>query len=494
MSYAPSPARLRRPGPALALLALGHLIISLDLTIVFVALPHIAADVGFTAHTQQWVVSVYAVLYGGFLLLGGRLSDLLGRRRMFVTGMVLYGAASVLGGLATAPGVLLAARGLQGLGGAVLFPAVLSLVNTAFPQGRERTRALTVWAMAGAGGLTAGSLAGGVLTQAFGWEAVFFVNVPMAALGAAAAFALLPADGRATRGGIDVPGALTGTAGVTLLIFAVAHGSEAGWTAGEVVAAAALAPLLLGAFLRTQARGRNPLMPLRVFRNRALSAATVVILLFGFTTQAVPYFLTIHFQGVLGFSALETGLAFLGPTLAITAGNALSEKLVHRFGNRASLTGGILLNAAGAALLAPGFRADGSFLTVLAGIVVVGLGMGVTYECMWIAAGTGVAEEEQGLASGVASTALQIGTATGIAVLVAVANRGVDGRVGQALREATADGMRDATFVLAVALLPAVLAALALPRGTERVVAGGTPEDGPGKQEAQAAPGAGRMP
>ncbi|WBB61171.1 MFS transporter [Streptomyces sp. WMMC500] len=476
MSYEPSPARLRRPGPGLALLALGHLVISLDLTIVFVALPHIAADVGFTAHTQQWVVSVYAVLYGGFLLLGGRLSDLLGRRRMFVTGMVLYGAASVLGGLATAPGVLLAARGLQGLGGAVLFPAVLTLVNTAFAEGRERNRALTVWAMAGAGGLTVGSLAGGVLTQAFGWEAVFFVNVPMAALGAVGAFALLPADGPAARGGIDVPGALTGTAGVTLLIFAIAHGSEAGWAAAEVVAAAALAPLLLGVFLRTQARGRHPLMPLGVFRNRALGAASVVIVLFGFTTQAVPYFLTLYFQSVLGFSALETGLAFLGPTLAITAGNALSEKLVHRFGNRASLIAGILLNTAGGLLLAPGFRADGSFLTVLAGIVVVGLGMGITFECMWIAAGTGVAGEEQGLASGVASTALQIGTATGIAVFVAIANRGVDGRVGQALREATADGMRTATFVLAVALLPAVLAALALPRGENRVVAGGAGE------------------
>ncbi|WP_326799972.1 hypothetical protein OG946_35135 [Streptomyces sp. NBC_01808] len=195
---------------------------------------------------------------------------------------------------------------------------------------------------------------------------------------------------------------------------------------------------------------------------------------------------------MLGFSALETGLAFLGPTLAITAGNFLSEKLVHRFGNRASLTGGTLLNAAGAALLARGFRADGSFLTVLAGIVVVGLGMGVTYECMWIAAGTGEAEEEQGLASGVASTALQIGTATGIAVLVAVANRGVDGRAGQALREATAAGMRDATFVLAVALLPAVLAALALPRGKARLVAAGAPESREQSEE-EAARGAGQV-
>ncbi|MER6583007.1 MFS transporter, partial [Nonomuraea sp. NPDC001023] len=256
MSITRSPDRIRRPGWSLALLALGHLIISLDFTIIYVALPDIASDVGFTAHTLQWVVTAYAVLYGGFLLFGGRLSDLAGRRRMFVLGMALYGVASVLGGLATAPAVLLAARAVQGLAGAVLFPAVLALVNTAFAEGRERNRALTVWAMAGAGGLTAGALAGGVLTQALGWQAVFYVNVPLTVVGAVAAFALLPPDGRATRGSVDVPGTLTGTAGVTLLIFAIAHGSEAGWARAEVVAAAVLAAVLVAVFLRLQARGR----------------------------------------------------------------------------------------------------------------------------------------------------------------------------------------------------------------------------------------------
>ncbi|MGW5155455.1 MFS transporter [Nonomuraea wenchangensis] len=458
-----SPARSRRPGWSLALLALGHLIISLDFTIIFVALPDIAADVGFTPHTLQWVVTMYAVLYGGFLLLGGRLSDLVGRRRMFVLGMTLYGVASLLGGLATAPAVLLAARALQGLAGAILFPAVLALVNTAFAEGRERNRALTVWAMAGAGGLTAGALAGGVLTQALGWPAVFYVNVPLAVAGALAAFALLPADGRATRGSVDVPGALTGTAGVTMLIFAVAHGSEAGWARTEVIAAAVLAVVLLAAFLRLQARGRTPLMPLRLFRNRALSGAIMVIFVFGLTMQAVPYFLTLYFQNVLGLSALETGLAFLGPTLSITVGNFLSERLNHRFGTRSTLVAGIVLNAVGAALLAPGMHEDGSVLTVLAGVVVIGLGMGITYEAMWIAAGTGVPADEQGLASGVASTALQVGTAAGLAVLVAVANRGIEGLSGEVLRAASAEGMRVAVYVLGVVMLTAVLAALRLP-------------------------------
>lgn len=471
MSTAQSPSRLRRPGWSLALLALGHLIISLDFTIIYVALPDIAADVGFTPHTLQWVVTAYAVLYGGFLLLGGRLSDLLGRRRMFVLGMALYGISSLLGGLATAPAVLLAARGLQGLAGAVLFPAVLTLVNTAFPAGPERNRALTIWAMAGAGGLTAGSLAGGVLTQTLGWQAVFYVNVPLAAAGAAAAFALLPADGRAARGSIDVPGALTGTAGVTLLIYTVAHGSEAGWTQTDVLAAAVLAVLLLGAFVRIQARGRRPLMPLRLFRNPALSGAVAVILIFGLTMNAVPYFLTLYYQDVLGFSALETGLAFLGPTLSITAGSFLSERMIQRRGTRFTLLTGIAVNAAGATALAPGLRVDGSVLTTLAGVVVVGLGMGITYTAMWNAAGAGVPAGEQGLASGVASTALQVGTAAGLALLVAVANHDIGGLSGAALRAASADGMRTAVHVLGAVTLLAAVAAVRLPRPGTRVAA-----------------------
>ncbi|MGA4987874.1 MFS transporter [Nonomuraea bangladeshensis] len=476
MSIDHSPARSRRPGWSLALLALGHLIISLDFTIIFVALPDIAAEVGFTPHTLQWVVTMYAVLYGGFLLVGGRLSDLVGRRRMFVLGMTLYGVASLLGGLATAPAVLLGARALQGLAGAILFPAVLALVNTAFAEGRERNRALTVWAMAGAGGLTAGALAGGVLTQALGWQAVFYVNVPLAVAGAAAAFALLPADGRATKGSVDVPGALTGTGGVTLLIFAVAHGSEAGWARTEVIAAAVLAVVLLAAFLLLQARGRAPLMPLRLFRNRALSGAIMVILIFGLTTQSVPYFLTLYFQDVLGLSALETGLAFLGPTLSITAGNFLSERLNHRFGTRSTLVAGIVLNAVGAALLAPGMHEDGSVLTVLAGVVVIGLGMGITYEAMWIAAGTGVPADEQGLASGVASTALQVGTAAGLAVLVAVANRDIAGLSGEVLRAASAEGMRVAVYVLGAVMLTAVLAAFRLPGQRAKAAAASDPD------------------
>lgn len=306
-----SPAR-GRLGWSLALLAFGSLITSLDFTVVYVALPEIARDVGFSAHSLQWVLSGYAIFYGGFLLLGGRLSDLLGRRRMFVVGMALFGGASLLGGLATSPGQLVAARILQGIGAAVLFPATLSLVSTTFAEGRERNRAMTVWAGAGAVGLSLGALLGGVLTETTGWEGVFFVNVPLVIVAALAAFALLPADGPRTRGSFDLPGALTGTGGATLLVLAIAQGPEEGWTSGLVLGAAAVAAALLAAFVAIESRSASPLLPLRLFSNRSLGAAVVVIFAFGMTLQAVPYFLTLHFQDVLGFSALEGGAASSG--------------------------------------------------------------------------------------------------------------------------------------------------------------------------------------
>ncbi|MGV9923437.1 MFS transporter, partial [Nocardia rhamnosiphila] len=220
---------MRRPATTLALLAFSSLITSLDFTIIYVALPDIARDVGFSEHSMQWVVSAYAIFFGGLLLLGGRAADLLGRRRMFVLGMVVFGVASLLGGLATTTIALIAARAIQGIGAALLFPATLSLVNIMFEEGRQRIRALAVWAMAGAGGLSLGALLGGVLTSAFGWQAVFLINVPLVVVGVVAAFPLLRADGPRDRGRFDVPGALTGTVGVTLLVFTVAQGPESGW-------------------------------------------------------------------------------------------------------------------------------------------------------------------------------------------------------------------------------------------------------------------------
>ncbi|MEU9836561.1 MFS transporter [Streptosporangium sp. NPDC048047] len=457
-----------RPVIPLVLLGLGSMTTALDFTIVYVALPQIARDVGFSPYALQWVVSAYAVPFGGFLLLGGRLSDLLGRRRMFVLGLLLYGVASLLGGLATAPALLVGARALQGLGGAVLMPATLSLVVTMFDEGPARNRAMTVWAVCGASGLSLGALLGGVLTGAFGWEAVFFVNLPLTAAGAAAAFAVLTPDGPRRAGGFDLPGALTGTAGVTALVFAIARGAEPGPLSPEVLASLAAAVVLLTAFFVIEARSRNPLMPPRLLANRHTSAAAGAILVYGLTLQCVPYFLTLHFQDVLGYDALRSGLAFLGPTLGITAGNLAAERLIPRVGTRGTLVLSVLVGAAGTAVLASSLSADGSYLGLLAGLAGFGLGSGLSFNTMFIVASTGVAPHEQGAVSGLSSTVLQAGGSAGLAVLVAVAGRDTAGLTGHALRAATADGLRSALFTAAALALIGVVAALAIPRTAAR--------------------------
>ncbi|RKS78713.1 EmrB/QacA subfamily drug resistance transporter [Actinomadura pelletieri DSM 43383] len=449
----------------LGLLAFSSLITSLDFTIVYVALPDIARDVGLSGHATQWVVSAYAIFFGGFLLLGGRSADLLGRRRMFVLGMLVFGAASLLGGLATSPAMLIAARAAQGVGGAVLFPATLSLVTTRFTEGPDRVRALAVWAMAGAGGLSLGALLGGVLTHAFGWEAVFLVNVPLVVAGTAGAFVLLDTDGPRERGrGFDVPGALTGTAGLTLLVFAIAQGPETGWTAPPVVASAVLAAALLTAFVVIEARTRNALMPLRMFRNPNLRAALLVILTFGISMQNLVYFLSLYLQGVLDYSALQGGLAFLSLSVVIGIANFVAERLILRIGARSTLVIALLLGSGGGAMLAAGMRTDGSYWTILAGLIVYGMGMGTIYPTMFGASGTGVADEDQGAAGGMANTALQIGTSIGLAVLVGVSTSGLGDLTGEALHTATANGLRDAVYIAAGLTLAGIFAALALPR------------------------------
>ncbi|MER7077704.1 drug resistance transporter, EmrB/QacA subfamily [Saccharopolyspora kobensis] len=451
--------------PALALLAFSSLITSLDFTIIYVALPDIARDVGFSAHTTQWVVSAYAIFFGGLLLLGGRSADLLGRRRMFVLGMVLFGAASLLGGFATTTTALIAARAIQGIGAAVLFPATLSLVNTMFQEGEQRIRALAVWAGAGAGGLSLGALLGGVLTSAFGWQAVFLVNVPLVIAGTAAAFLVLRADGPRDRGRFDVPGAVTGTAGTTLLVFTVAQGPETGWTSAPVLIGGVLAVVLLVAFLVIEARSAGPLMPLRLARE--LGPVLAVIFVFGGTMQNVVYFLTLFLQNVWRYSALVTGLVFLSLSVVIATANFTAERLMVRIGIRTTLISGLLLGAVGSALLAAGMVADGSYWTILAGILVYGAGMGTVFPTVFAAAGTGVAEREQGSAGGLANTALQVGTGVGLAVLVGIANAGSAGLDGEALRIATADGLRTTVVVSAALTLLGLLAAVALPRRAE---------------------------
>jgi EmrB/QacA subfamily drug resistance transporter len=454
------------PGALLALFGLSSLITALDFTIVYVALPDIARDLGFSPHALQWVVSAYAISFGGLLLLAGRLSDLVGRRRIFLAGMVLFAGGSVLGGLATGPGPLIGARIIQGLGAAALFPSTLALVNTTFAEGRERDRALGLWAAAGAAGLSLGALLGGVLTQEVGWPGVFFVNLPLTLLGGLGAIALLTGDPPRERGrGFDLPGALTGTAGAGLLIFATAQGSELGWTATAVLLAAPAAAALIAGFIAIEASTHRPLLPLRLFQNTNLSAALGIIVVFGMTLNAIPYVLTQYLQAVLGLSALQAGLGFLVPTATITTGNLLGERLVARLGVRAVLIGGLSVGAVGALLLTPAMTDDSTYLAAVPGLVAFGLGLGVVFPAMFIAASTDVPDRDSGIASGLASTALQIGTAAGLAVLVGIATSNLG---GDASRTAIADGLQTGLYVIAAGALVAIPAALALPNPRRR--------------------------
>ena len=447
----------------LALLAFAMLIVSLDQYIVVVALPGIGRDLGYSSQTLQSVISAYAVASAGFLLLGGRAADLLGPRRVFVSGLVLYATASLAGGLAPGPEVLLGARAVQGLGGALVFPSTLALVNTTFREGAERNRAVAVWGGAGAAGLVIGVLLGGVLTQALGWEAVFFVNVPLAAGAIALGFALIPPDPEPeVRRQFDLPGAFSATLGVSLLLFALVQGPGYGWGSPGILASAAAGVALLVAFAAIERRSRDPLVPPRLLANRNLATATAVGFLFWATFGSVLYFLTLYFQEVHGYDALETGVGFLLPTMFVVAGSALAGQVVTRCGLRTTMVAALAVGALGALALALAMSPDGTYAELIPGLVLLSIGDGVVFTTMFIAAGTGVADDEQGVASGIASTSTSVGAAVGLALLVLVANSGTDGLEDEALRVASSDGLSTAVFVVAAGIVATALVALNL--------------------------------
>lgn len=452
--------RRRHPGLTLALLAFAQLIIALDYNIVYVALPDIGRDLSFSAQTLQWVVSAYAVAFGGFLLLGGRAADLAGRRRMFVFALSLYGLSSLVGGLATTPGLLVAARAVQGLGGAFLFPATLSLVNTSFAEGPERNRALAVWSVAGGSGLAVGSLLGGVLTQAFGWSAVFFVNVPLAAAVAGLAFVLIEPDGARERGrAFDLPGALTATLGITLIVLSLVQGPDWGWTSAATLGTIAAGLAVLAVFTAIEYRGSSPLMPLTMFGNRNLTAAMAITLAFGGSFAAQFYVFTVYLHQILHFSALATGLAFLPFAVIITIGTQAGERLVTKVSIRTSLMTGLFGGAVGLVLCGLELAAGGSYAALLPGILISGFAQGMVWTSMWIAAATGVSAERQGVASGMASTTNQVGLTIGLAVMVAIANHGLSGLTGRALETQVVHGLRTAWFTAgAIAVAGGLLA------------------------------------
>ncbi|MFD8567754.1 MFS transporter [Streptomyces sp. NPDC059639] len=406
----------------LGLLALTQLIVALDYNIVYVALPDIGRELGFGPASVQWVVSAYSVGLGGLLLFGGRAVDRLGARRMFMTGLALYGIASLAGGLAPGAGVLIAARAVQGIGGALLTPATLALIYRGFAEGPARNKALGAWGMAGSAGLAAGSLLGGVLTNYLGWEWVFFVNVPLALSCALAAPRLLPADPPRTPGGFDVPGALLATAGSALLVFGLASGADAGWASLRAAGALTAGAVLLVALLAVEARTRDPLIPLRLARGRSLATTMIVIAVFQGTLGGGYYILTSYLQPVRGYSSLEAGLSFLPLTLVcMLAAVKLTPPLLGRFGIRATLAASTVGTGIGIAAMVLGTTADGGFWTLLPGSVVWGLFGGVAFVTLFASAGSGVAPHEQGVASGLATSTKELGGALGLAVFVALA-------------------------------------------------------------------------
>jgi MFS family permease len=475
-----------RPGLTLAVLASAQLLITLDINIISVALPDIA-KVGFSTQSLQWVVSAYTIVFGGCLLLGGRAADVIGRRRMLLFALGLLALASLAGGLATDPATVITARAVQGFAGALLFPAVLSLVTTLFEPGPQLTRAIAVWGGAGASGLTIGALLGGLLTGWLGWRSVFFVNTLVAVLLIVAALALIaarPQHRPAGRVGYDLPGAVTVTAGSTLLVYALAEAPNVGWLTGRTGLTVLGALLLLAVFILVESRATQPLLPLRLLRVRGLSAMMAVSFLLLGTFGSLSYLLTILFQRVLGYSALTTGFAFLVPCLAIAAGTQLGERLLARgWSPRLTIVAGLLVGAVGMGLLAAGVSDSRSYLPLLPGLIVYGLGQGVAWTAMWVIGAADVAPQEQGVGSGMISCTMQVGLAIGLAVFVGISNAGTGGRAGEAYRTALAHGTRNAVWwATAGAALCLVIAAVYTPRPARANTAApvsGTTEENP---------------
>ncbi len=463
-----TPAARQRSGALLVLVCVAQLMVILDVSIVNVALPSIRDGLRFSTTGLQWVVNAYTLTFAGFLLLGGRASDLLGRRRVFLAGTALFVLASLACALASSRSLLIGARALQGVGGAIISPASLAIIATSFNEGRERSRALGVWgAMGGVGG-SLGVLLGGVLTQAFGWPAIFLVNVPIGVVVILLARGLVPA-GRASSAArhFDVSGALLVTGGLTALVYGIVRTDTLGWSAPGVLAPLTVGSALLAAFVFVEGRvARAPLMPLRVFRMARLRAANLIVFLLYAAVFAIWFFLSLYLQQVLHYDPLQTGLRFLPMTLAIVAASSLAPRLVAAFGERRVLCVGMLCAAVGLFLLT-GVHSGGSYAAdVLPGGLLAAVGLGLSLVPATIAAVSGVPAKESGLASGLLNTSRLIGGALGLAVLstIAASRTRADLLAGASGPSALSGGFRLAFAVAAAISLLGALAAATLLR------------------------------
>ena len=455
---------------ALLVLCLGDLMIVLDVTIVGVALPSIREDLGFSEASLAWVVNAYLITFGGFLLLGGRLGDLFGHRRLFLLGIVLFTLASLACGLATSQEFLVGARAVQGLGGAVVSAVALSLIMTLFTEPAERAKAMGVFGFVAAGGGSIGVLLGGVLTDLLDWHWIFLVNLPVGVMVFALALVLIPAGrGAAAATTLDVAGAVTVTASLMLAVYAIVNGNEDGWTSGQTTGLLAAAAALLALFLGIEARVRSPLVPLGLFRLRNVSTANVVGILWAAAMFAWFFLSALYLQLVLGYSPLEVGLAFLPGNLIMAVFSlGLSAKLVMRFGIRLPLALGLLLAGIGLLLFARA-PVDGNFaVDVLPSMILLGIGAGMAFNPVLLAAMSDVAPSESGLASGVVNTSFMMGGALGLAVLASLAASRTDSLLasGDAPLAALTGGYHAAFLVGAVfAVAAAVIGAVFLRAG-----------------------------
>jgi EmrB/QacA subfamily drug resistance transporter len=442
----------------------------LDVAIVNVALPSIRSGLHFSATGLQWVVNAYTLTFAGFLMLGGRVADLLGRRRVLLAGVAAFGLSSLLCAVASSPGLLVGARALQGIAGAVVSPATLSIISTSLPEGAERNRGLGLWAAMGGLGASSGALLGGVLTQAFAWPAIFAVNVPLGAIVIALGLRVIPAGGvrdDAALRHFDVSGALLVTAGLATVTFGIVRTESLGWGATGVLVPLAAGVVLIGSFLLVEGRiASAPLVPLSIFRLARVRAANLVVVLLYMALFSMWYFLTLYLQVVLGDSALDAGLSFLPLTLSVFTASSIAPGLVRRFGVRPVLSAGMLSAAAGMALLS-GVTPGGTYVgAVLPGGVLASLGMGLSLVSATIAAMEDVDGRRAGVASGLLNTSRLVGGALGLAVLGTLAqthtHHELAGAVG-AIRALT-DGYSLAFVVAAGVSLAGAALAVTLPR------------------------------
>jgi EmrB/QacA subfamily drug resistance transporter len=451
---------------ALALVVAAQFMVVLDISIVNVALATIKTDLGFSQASLQWVISAYAIVFGGFLLLGGRLADLLGRRRMFIAGLVLFTAGSALCGFAWSEGSLVAFRAIQGLGGALFAPAGLSLLMTTFGEGRDRNTALGIWGAASGSGAAVGVLLGGVLTSYLSWPWVFFINVPVGL----AIVALAPrylSQGRppVARRHFDIAGATSITASLMLLVYALTRATQDGWGSASTVSLLVTAAILAAAFVVIERRAAAPLLPFRVFRGNRLATANVITAIVASIAFSQFFLLTLYLQQVLGYSAAETGVAFTAIALTVAVTSNVAQRLVTRFGPRRVLVAGLLCAAASEGLLVR-VPVEGRYLTdLLPSFILIGLGMGISFVAVTIAGLQGVVAADAGIASGLVNTSRQVGGAIGLAVVSTIAATYASDRVSAGVSAATAltHGFRVSFAVLAaLAVVGAVLAAVML--------------------------------